>query len=75
MLTIAMSEKQDRKGVTETEKKIISARKAGEILGVSSQMVRERMRSGAWKIGVVSKTENGYRYDVSVALLKKLMGE
>lgn len=70
-----MSEKQDRREMEHTEKKIISAKKAGEMLGVSPQTVRERMKDGTWQIGIVSKTEKGYRYDVSVALLKKMMGE
>lgn len=56
------------------EKRIISAKKASEILGVSPQTVRERMKNGIWQIGIVSKTKNGYKYDVSVELLNKLVG-
>lgn len=57
-----------------TEKKIISAREAGRILGIPAQKVRERMKSGAWDIGIVVKTGNGYRYDVMVDRLRGMIG-
>lgn len=56
------------------DKKIVSARRAGEMLGVPAQKVRERMKSGAWDIGTVVKTDRGYQYDVSIYKLRKLIG-
>lgn len=61
-------------GKTGQEKQIISAAEAGKILGVSAQMVRERMKSGAWRIGTVTKTKTGYRYDISLYLLRRQFG-
>lgn len=61
-------------GKTGQEKQIISAREAGRLLGVPPQKVRERMRSGTWRIGIVSKTEHGYRYDISRALIRREFG-
>ena len=43
-------------------------------MGVTPQMVRERMRSGAWHIGIVTKTKTGYKYDISRALIRKEFG-
>lgn len=63
-------------GVRKTgqDKQIISAAEAGRLLGVSAQMVRERMKAGAWRIGLVTKTKTGYKYDVSLYLLRKQFG-
>lgn len=55
------------------KKNIISAAEAARMLGCPAQKVRERMKRGIWKIGVVRKNGSNYTYDVSVQKLDALL--
>lgn len=60
-------------------KRIISARRAAQIIGCSSQLVRERLKRGIWTFGRAIKpaSSNGYwLYEVYVDEMEKyLKGE
>lgn len=59
-------------------KSVITAAEAARLLGVTPQMVRERMKRGLWDIGIVVEPEDGKigkRYDISRVKVEKLIKE
>ena len=59
--------------------RIISANKTAKILGVTPQLVRERLKRGVWTFGrAISPEESGkehWTYEVYVRKLMEYLGE
>ena len=59
--------------------RIISANKTAKILGVTPQLVRERLKRGVWTFGrAISPEESGkehWTYEVYVPKLMEYLGE
>jgi len=54
----------------------MTVRECADLLGVSPQTVRERMKRKIWDIGIVSKSRQGVRrYDIFRNKVERLIGK
>ena len=57
-------------------KEMITTKQAAKVLGINEQALRERMKAGAYDIGVCWKPKGSknYVYDIFKSKLEKLIG-